>query len=81
MTSVGSLSLQVFCLTSIIMVNIKAMLVLKKKKQHDFTFLLSKLLLDISVLPAIIVGSLLGVLRSKGTFYKTERIAAFKISI
>lgn len=81
MTSVGSLSLQVFCLTSIIMVNIMAMLVLKKQKQYDFTFLLSKLLLDICVLPALIVGSLLGVLRSKGTFYKTERIAAFKKSI
>lgn len=79
--SVGALSVQIFCFTSIIIVNIMAMLVLKKHKQYDFTYLLSKLLLDICVLPALIIGSLLGVLRSKGTFYKTERIAGFKISI
>ena len=81
MTSVGSLSVQIFCFTSIIMVNIMAMLVLNREKQYDFTFLLSKLLLDVCVLPALIIGSLLGVFRRKGTFYKTERIAGFNVSI
>lgn len=80
MTLLSSLSVQIFCLISIITMNIMELLVLKKDKKYDFTFLLSKLLLDICVLPALIIGSLLGVLRKKGTFYKTKRISGLHIS-
>jgi len=78
--SIISFSIQLFCLFSVIITNALGVIICIRSRQYDLTFLLSKLLLDICTLPALIIGSLLGILRTKGTFYRTQRIAS-KIQI
>jgi len=76
----ASLSIQLFCLFSFIMATVLGVLICNRSRKYDITFLLSKLFLDIYTLPAMIIGSLLGVIRNKGTFYKTRRINSMQIS-
>ena len=78
--SLASYSIQLFCLFSFIIANVMEVIICNRSRQYDFTFLLSKLFLDICTLPALIIGSLLGILRNKGTFYKTRRISSMQIS-
>ena len=73
--SILCLSVQLFCLISIIITNVLAVVICNKSRHYDLTFLVSKLFLDICTFPALVIGSLLAVLRKKGTFYRTERIA------
>jgi cellulose synthase/poly-beta-1,6-N-acetylglucosamine synthase-like glycosyltransferase len=75
-----SLSIQLFCLFSFIIATVMGVIICNRSRQYDVTFLLSKLFLDICTLPAMIIGSLLGIIRNKGTFYRTERINITQIS-
>jgi cellulose synthase/poly-beta-1,6-N-acetylglucosamine synthase-like glycosyltransferase len=72
--SLLSLWIQIFCISSVLGLNIFTIYIINESKYTDFRFLLSKLLLDLCVFPALITGSFLGVLRNQGTFYRTERI-------
>jgi cellulose synthase/poly-beta-1,6-N-acetylglucosamine synthase-like glycosyltransferase len=72
--SLLSLWIQIFCISSILGINIFTIYIINESKYTDFRFLLSKLLLDLCVFPALITGSFLGILRNQGTFYRTERI-------
>jgi len=74
-----SLSIQLFCLFSFIIATVMGVIICNRSRQYDVTFLLSKLFLDICTLPAMIIGSLLGIIRNKGTFYKTGRINIMQI--
>ena len=74
--SITSFSIQLFCLFSVIITNVLGVIICNRSRQYDLTFLLPKLFLDICTLPALIIGSLLGILRNKGTFYRTQRIAS-----
>jgi cellulose synthase/poly-beta-1,6-N-acetylglucosamine synthase-like glycosyltransferase len=78
--SLTSYSIQLFCLFSFIIANLMGIIICNRNGQYDFTCLLSKLFLDICTLPALIIGSLLGILRNKGTFHKTRRISNMQIS-
>ena len=77
--SIASISIQLFCLSAFIIANIGGMVICntsRRHKRYNTVFLLSKLLLDICVAPALIFGSLRGILRNKGSFYRTQRIAS-----
>jgi len=76
----ASFSIQLFCLFSFIMATVLGVNICNRSRRYDVTFLLSKLFLDICTLPAMIIGSLLGLIRNKGTFYKTRRINSMQIS-
>ncbi len=79
--SITSFSIQLFCLCSFIITNVIGVVICSStSKQYNFSFIISKLLLDICTLPATIIGSLLGILRKKGTFYKTRRIRIMQVS-
>lgn len=65
--------IQAFCLASMLGVNITTIPIICRNKHYGLSFLLSKLLLDLCVMPAIITGSIVGFLRRKGTFYRTKR--------
>jgi cellulose synthase/poly-beta-1,6-N-acetylglucosamine synthase-like glycosyltransferase len=72
--SLLSLWIQILCISSVLGVNLLTIYIINESRYADFRFLLSKLLLDLCVFPAIIIGSFLGILRNQGTFYRTERI-------
>jgi cellulose synthase/poly-beta-1,6-N-acetylglucosamine synthase-like glycosyltransferase len=69
-----SFSIQLFCIMTVIITNIVGVVICNRTKHYDVSDFLSKLFLDICTLPALIMGSSLGVLRDKGVFYKTQRI-------
>jgi hypothetical protein len=69
----ASLSIQAFCAVSLVGLNIMTIRVMGRNKYRGPSFLLSKMLLDVCVMPALITGSVLGLLRKKGTFYRTKR--------
>jgi hypothetical protein len=70
-----SLSMQLFCLLAVILVNMLGFIICNRSKQYDLTYVISKLTIEICTLPALILGSMLGIVRKKGNFYKTVRIA------
>jgi len=74
--SLVSFLLQLLYLLSVIISNVLTVNIYNRSRQYDLTFLVSKTLLDVCTLPALIIGSLLGILRTKGTFYRTQRIAS-----
>lgn len=69
-----SFSIQLFCIMTVIITNIIGIVICNRTKHYDVSDFLSKLFLDICTLPALILGSSLGVLRDKGVFYKTQRV-------
>ena len=74
--SLVSFLLQLLYLLSVIISNVLSVNIYSRSRQYDLSFLVSKMLLDVCTLPALIIGSLLGILRTKGTFYRTQRIAS-----
>ena len=78
--SITSLLIQFFCILTFIIANIGGMIICnsaRRSKRYNTMFLLSKLLLDICIAPALIFGSLRGMLRNKGSFYRTQRIVPY----
>jgi cellulose synthase/poly-beta-1,6-N-acetylglucosamine synthase-like glycosyltransferase len=69
-----SFSIQLFCISTIIITNIIGVVICNRNKHYGVNDLLSKLFLDVCTLPALILGSCLGILRDKGVFYRTKRI-------
>jgi len=69
-----SLSIQIFCLISIVAFNILCTIICARIKKYTPIFLMSKLALDICTFPAVVIGTLLVIFRENGNFYKTERI-------
>ena len=73
-----SLSIQLFCFVSFLTANMYGLIVCNKNnkgRKYDTTILISKMVLDLCTIPALIIGSLRGIMRSKGTFHRTQRIA------
>jgi hypothetical protein len=74
--SLVSFLLQLLYLLSVIISNVLTVNIYNRSRQYDLKFLVSKMLLDVCTLPALIIGSLLGILRTKGTFYRSQKIAS-----
>lgn len=68
-----SFSLQLVCVLSLLLTNILGVIICSTSRQYGLSFIWSKILLEICTIPALIFGSLLGILRQKGTFHKTRR--------
>jgi cellulose synthase/poly-beta-1,6-N-acetylglucosamine synthase-like glycosyltransferase len=69
-----SFSIQLFCISTLIITNIFGVVICNRNKHYGVNDFLSKLFLDVCTLPALILGSCLGILRDKGVFYRTKRI-------
>src|SRR5438093_1694621 len=74
--SLVSFLLQLLYLLSVIISNVLTVNIYNRSRQYDVKFLVSKMLLDVCTLPALIIGYLLGILRTKRTFYRIKRIAS-----
>jgi cellulose synthase/poly-beta-1,6-N-acetylglucosamine synthase-like glycosyltransferase len=69
----ASFCLQLLCLIAVFLMNFLGTVTCIKNKQYTRSFIISKILLEICSIPALIIGSFLGIVRKKGTFYKTRR--------
>lgn len=73
-----SLSIQCLSLIILILANGFGIILCRRSKQYSLAFLTSKLLLEFCTIPALIGGSLLGIVRKKGNFHRTLRISKAK---
>lgn len=71
-----SLAIQCLCLFAVILVNSVGLVICSRSRRYNFTFFISKLLVEITTLPALIIGTLTGIFRKKGVFHRTLRIAS-----
>jgi cellulose synthase/poly-beta-1,6-N-acetylglucosamine synthase-like glycosyltransferase len=69
-----SLLIQIFCISTAALVNVLGLNICSRSKQYTFIFLISKLVIEICTLPALVFGSLAGFFRKKGSFHRTLRI-------
>ena len=71
-----SLAIQFSGIGIFILVNGLGLLICRKSVNYNLTFLMSEVILEICVSPALILGSLLAIFRKKGSFHRTQRIGS-----
>lgn len=69
----ASFCLQSLCLIAVLLTNHLGTVTCSSGKPYTRSFIGSKILLEICTIPVLILGSFLGIVRKKGTFYKTQR--------
>ena len=69
-----SLAIQCLAASIFIVVSKLGLVICTRNAQYTFKVWMSELILEICVSPAIVLGSLLGIFRKKGSFHKTQRI-------
>jgi cellulose synthase/poly-beta-1,6-N-acetylglucosamine synthase-like glycosyltransferase len=69
-----SFIIQILCISTATLVNVLGLNICSRSKQYTFIFLISKLVIEICTLPALVFGSLAGFFRKKGSFHRTLRI-------
>jgi cellulose synthase/poly-beta-1,6-N-acetylglucosamine synthase-like glycosyltransferase len=69
----SSLSMQAVCLSLAIITNIMSISVLEQIEKYSMKHVLYLLTLNLFIVPALALGSILGLIRNKGYFYRTKR--------
>ena len=69
-------TVQILCIAIFTLAKVLGLVICKRHVHYTFTFLISELIVGICVSPALIIGSILGILRKKGSFHRTQRIGA-----
>jgi cellulose synthase/poly-beta-1,6-N-acetylglucosamine synthase-like glycosyltransferase len=69
-----SFAIQFLCIGLFLFVNGLGLVICRRSVHYTLKFLMSELILEFCVSPALILGSLLGICRKKGSFHRTQRI-------
>ena len=67
-------TIQILCIAIFALAKVLGLVICRRHVHYTFAFLISELIVEICVSPALIVGSLLGIIRKKGSFHRTQRI-------
>ena len=67
-------TVQILCIAIFALARVLGFLICRSYVHYTFAFMISELIVEICVSPALIIGSLLGIIRKKGSFYRTQRI-------
>ena len=70
----SSFAIQFFCLGVFIVAKGLGLVICKRNMHYTIKFLMSELIVEICVVPALTLGSLLAIFRKKGSFHRTQRI-------
>jgi cellulose synthase/poly-beta-1,6-N-acetylglucosamine synthase-like glycosyltransferase len=71
-----SFAIQFFCIGLFLLVNGLGLLICRRSAHYTLKFLISGLIVECCVSPAVILGSFLGIWRKKGFFHRTQRISS-----